>query len=191
MAIIGYARVSTTEQKLQMQLDALAAAGCDKVYQDIAQGKRTDRPQLTAALADLKPGDTLIVWKLDRLGRSVPHLVSLVNELAGRDVQFKSLTDAIDTSSTSGRFFFHVMASLAQMERELIAERTRAGLAAAKARGQRLGRPESMTGQKLTAAMALLDAETHSASGAATVIGVSRSTLFRHLKKQKSKKSKE
>lgn len=191
MAIIGYARVSTAEQKLQLQLDALAAAGCDKIYQDVAQGKRTDRPQLTAALADLKPGDTLIVWKLDRLGRSVPHLVSLVNELAGRDVQFKSLTDAIDTSSTSGRFFFHVMASLAQMERELIAERTRAGLAAAKARGQRLGRPESMTNQKLSAAKALIDADTHSAGSAATVIGVSRSTLFRHLKKQKSKKAKE
>lgn len=191
MAIIGYARVSTAEQKLQLQLDALAAAGCDKVYQDIAQGKRTDRAQLAAALSDLKSGDTLIVWKLDRLGRSVPHLVSLVNELAGRDVQFKSLTDAIDTSSTSGRFFFHVMASLAQMERELIAERTRAGLAAAKARGQRLGRPESMTSQKLSAAKALIDAETHSAGSAATVIGVSRSTLFRHLKKQKSKKAKE
>lgn len=185
MAIIGYARVSTAEQKLQLQLDALNAAGCDHIYQDVAQGKRTDRPQLIAALQNLMPGDTFIVWKLDRLGRSVAHLVSLVNDLASRQVQFKSLTDAIDTSSTSGRFFFNVMASLAEMERELIAERTKAGLIAAKARGQHLGRPKVMTAQKLSAALALIDAKTHSPKSAAAVIGVSRATLFRHLKKAK------
>nr|WP_206673323.1 recombinase family protein [Tepidiphilus baoligensis] len=134
--MIGYARVSTQDQNLELQREALTKAGCERIFEDRASGSRTDREGLARAIDMLRSGDTLVVWKLDRLGRSVKQLLDLVGELQQRGVQFKSLTDAIDTSTPSGRFFFHVMASLAEMERELIVERTRAGLEAAR----RLGR---------------------------------------------------
>ena len=126
--LVGYARVSTQDQNLDLQVKALTKAGCKKVFDDKISGTRAERPGLTSALAMLREGDTLVVWKLDRLGRSVKHLVDLVGELHRQGVQFKSLTDSIDTGTASGRFFFHVMASLAEMERELIVERTCAGL---------------------------------------------------------------
>ena len=125
--LIGYARVSTQDQNLELQLDALTKAGCQKVFEDTISGTRADRPGLGKALEMLREGDTLVVWKLDRLGRSVKQLVELVSALHKQNVQFKSLTDSIDTGTPSGRFFFHVMASLAEMERDLIVERTRAG----------------------------------------------------------------
>ena len=139
--LIGYARVSTQDQNLDMQIEALTKAGCKKVFKDKISGTRAERPGLIKAQESLREGDTLVVWKLDRLGRSVKNLVNLFGELHHEGVQFKSLTDAIDTGSASGRFFFHVMASLAEMERELSIERTRAGLEVASARTKR--RPQT------------------------------------------------
>ena len=138
--IIGYARVSTQDQNPELQLDALRGAGCEELFQEKATGKFRERPELTACLRSMRKGDTLVVWKLDRLGRSMRHLVVLVEELRDRGINFRSLTDSIDTSTPMGRFFFHVMGALAEMERELIVERTRAGLAAARAEGRIGGR---------------------------------------------------
>ncbi len=178
--LIGYARVSTQDQNLELQRDALTKAGCQKVFEDKLSGARTDRPGLSKILEMLRKGDTLVVWKLDRLGRSVKQLVDLIGELRKQGVQFKSLTDAIDTGSPSGRFFFHVMASLAEMERELSVERTRAGLEIARQLGRKGGRKPKMTGSKIESARKLL------ASGippkdVAKDLGVSVPTLYRWI----------
>ena len=154
--LIGYARVSTQDQNLELQLDALTKAGCQKVFEDTISGTRADRPGLGKALEMLREGDTLVVWKLDRLGRSVKQLVELVSALHKQNVQFKSLTDSIDTGTPSGRFFFHVMASLAEMERDLIVERTRAGLDVARQLGRKGGRKPKMTDSKIESAKKLL-----------------------------------
>lgn len=137
---IGYARVSTDDQSLELQTQALVQAGCDRLFTDRTSGSRMDRPGLKEALSHLREGDSLVVWKLDRLGRGVKGLVDLVTHLETQSIHFQSLTDQIDTSTPAGRFFFHVMASLAQMERELIVERTRAGLEAARRLGRIGGR---------------------------------------------------
>lgn len=176
--LIGYARVSTQDQNLELQSDALTKVGCQKVFEDKVSGTRADRPGLAKALEILHEGDTLVVWKLDRLGRSVKQLVELVGELHKQGVQFKSLTDAIDTGTPSGRFFFHVMASLSEMERELIVERTRAGLEMARRLGRKGGRKPKMTDSKIESAKKLL------ASGVppkdvARNLGVSVPTLYR------------
>lgn len=178
--LIGYARVSTEDQNLSLQSDALTKAGCERIYSDKISGRSTDRPGLKEAMGQLRTGDTLIVWKLDRLGRSVKHLIELASKLEADGVGFRSTTDGIDTSTPSGRFFFHVMASLAQMERELIVERTQAGLRAAQDRGIRGGRRRAMTDSKIDAAKKLLDAGTAPKEVAAT-IGVSVPTLYRWL----------
>lgn len=177
---IGYARVSTDEQSLALQLDALKKAGCAQVFTDKAGGAGINRPGLNDALSHLRGGDSLVVWKLDRLGRSVKGLVDLVNGLEARDVHFRSLTDGIDTKTPAGRFFFHVMASLAQMERELIVERTRAGLAAARRLGRIGGRKRAMTDSKIKAARRLLAAGTPPRDVAEN-LGVSVPTLYRWL----------
>ena len=177
---IGYARVSTEEQHLELQLDALKAASCDRVFTDRISGSRTQRPGLDDALSPVREGDVLVVWKLDRLGRSVKGLVDLVAEFEQRQVHFRSLTDGIDTTTPAGRFFFHVMASLAQMERELIAERTRAGLAAAKKAGRVGGRKRRMTDSKVAAALKLLEEGT-APKDVARDLGVSVPTLYRWL----------
>ena len=176
--LIGYARVSTADQNLLLQKNALQQAGCEKIFEDEMSGTKDNRPGLNKALEMLRANDTLIVWKLDRLGRSVKSLIELVSTLSAKTIHFKSLTDAIDTSTPSGRFFFHVMASLAQMERELIVERTKAGLDAAKKLGRVGGRKRSMTDSKLVSAKKLL------AAGAlpkdvAKDLGVSIATLYR------------
>jgi DNA invertase Pin-like site-specific DNA recombinase len=176
--LIGYARVSTHDQNLDLQLAALNAAGCEKIYQDKISGTRAARPGLDQALEMLRGGDTLVVWKLDRLGRSVKQLVDLVGVLAGRGVNFKSLTDSIDTGTPSGRFFFHVMASLAEMERELMVERTQAGLAAARKQGRTGGRRRRMTDGKISAAKKLL-ADGVAPRDVAKSLGVSIPTLYR------------
>ena len=172
--LIGYARVSTQDQNLELQLEALAKAGCQKVFEDKVSDTRADRPGLAKAQEMLREGDTLVVWKLDRLGRSVKQLVDLVGELHKQDVQFKSLTDAIDTGTPSGRFFFHVMASLAEMERELTVERTRAGLDVARP----LGRKPKMTDSKIESAKKLL-ASGGPPKDVAKNLGVSIPTLYR------------
>ena len=177
---IGYARVSTEDQHLELQLDALRATGCNRVFTDRISGSHAQRPGLDDALSHAREGDTLVVWKLDRLGRSVKGLVDLVAELEQRKVHFRSLTDGIDTTTPTGRFFFHIMASLAQMERELIAERTRAGLAAAKKAGRIGGRKRRMTDSKITAARKLL-AEGVAPRDVARDLGVSVPTLYRWL----------
>jgi len=178
--LIGYARVSTQDQNLELQREALSKAGCKKVFEDKVSGTRADRPGLAKTLEMLREGDTLVVWKLDRLGRSVKQLVDLVGDLHKHGVQFRSLTDSIDTGTPSGRFFFHVMASLAQMERELIVERTRAGLAAAKKQGRAGGRRRRMTETKVNAARKLL-ADGMSPRDVAQNLGVSIPTLYRWL----------
>jgi DNA invertase Pin-like site-specific DNA recombinase len=154
--LVGYARVSTQDQNLELQLAALKKVGCKKFYQDQISGTKNNRPGLQLALEVLRKGDTFVVWKLDRLGRSVKGLVDLINQLHQKEIHFKSITDNVDTSTPSGRFFFHIMASLAQMERELVAERTRAGLAAAKAQGRVGGRKRKMTKSKIESAKKLL-----------------------------------
>jgi len=146
---IGYARVSTRDQNLELQLDALDKAGCERIFTDKLSGAEVERPGLNEALSHLREADTLVVWKLDRLGRSVKGLVDLVNELEAQKVHFQSITDGVDTKTPAGRFFFHVMASLAQMERELILERTRAGLEAARCLGRVGGRKRRMTDGKV------------------------------------------
>lgn len=178
--LIGYARVSTQDQNLDLQHEALNAIGCERIFEDKISGTRAERPGLAKALEMLRQGDTLVVWKLDRLGRSVKHLVDLVSTLHTQAIHFKSLTDAIDTSTPSGRFFFHVMASLAEMERELIVERTRAGLEIARQLGRKGGRRPKMTDSKLSSAQKLL------ASGSppkevARNLGISVPTLYRWL----------
>ncbi len=175
---IGYARVSTDEQSLDLQLDALKKAGCKRLFTDKASATKADRPGLAEALSHLRGGDVLVIWKLDRLGRTVKGLVDFVADLQGRGVQFRSLTDDIDTTTPAGRFFFHVMASLAQMERELLAERTRAGLAAARRRGRRGGRKRRMTPGKVESARKLLKGGM-SPRDVAQNLGVSIPTLYR------------
>ena len=178
--LIGYARVSTHDQNLDLQTAALQSAVCERIFDDKLSGTRRDRPGLERALDLLREGDTLVVWKLDRLGRSVKDLVELVGELEKRGVHFRSLTDAIDTSTPAGRFFFHVMASLAQMERELLIERTQAGLEAAKVAGRVGGRKPKMTPAKLKAAQQLLDAGVPPKDVAAN-LGISVPTLYRWI----------
>ncbi|MBK9219690.1 MAG: DNA invertase [Candidatus Accumulibacter phosphatis] len=178
--LIGYARVSTQDQNLDLQSEALTKAGCEKIFNDKISGSRAERPGLTKALEMLREGDTLVVWKLDRLGRSVKNLVDLVGELHQQGIQFKSLTDAIDTGTPSGRFFFHVMASLAEMERELTVERTRAGLEVARQLGRKGGRRRQMTESKIESAKKLL-ANGVPPRDVAMNLGVSVPTLYRWI----------
>ncbi|AWK15589.1 recombinase family protein [Candidatus Fukatsuia symbiotica] len=178
--LVGYARVSTQDQNLALQIEALTKAGCKKIFDDKISGSRAERPGLVKALEILREGDTLVVWKLDRLGRSVKNLVDLVGELHKQNIQFKSLTDAIDTGTASGRFFFHVMASLAEMERELTVERTRAGLEVARQLGRKGGRKRQMTDSKIESAKKLL-ANGIPPRDVAKNLGVSVPTLYRWL----------
>lgn len=178
--LIGYARVSTQDQNLDLQIDALKKAGCEKIYEERASGAKADRIELQRALADLRKNDVLVVWKIDRLGRSLKHLLNIITDLSARDVQFRSLTDSIDTSTASGRFFFNVMGSLAEMERDLNHERTLAGLAAARKLGRVGGRRKLMTDSKKAAAIKLIAAGT-SRKDVAKNLGISIPTLYRHL----------
>jgi DNA invertase Pin-like site-specific DNA recombinase len=177
---IGYARVSTKDQNLNIQTTALKKADCEKIFTDKISGMKKERPGLTNALNHLRSGDTFVVWKLDRLGRSVKNLISFVENLERDKINFISITDAIDTTTPSGRFFFHMMASLAQMERELIAERTKAGLKAARKQGRIGGRPKKMTETKLEAAKQLLSSGTLP-KDVAKNLGISVATLYRWL----------
>ena len=178
---IGYARVSTADQTADLQTDALSRAGCDTMYVEHASGKRDDRPELAQALKALRVGDTLVVWRLDRLGRSLPHLVAVVADLKERGVAFESLTEKIDTSSAVGELVFHVFASLAQFERQLISERTQAGLAASRARGRRGGRPKALSPKQVREARLILADPHATVSDVAKTFGVSRGTLYKAL----------
>lgn len=181
MSLIGYARVSTGDQNPDLQEDALKAAGCIRVFTDKASGTLDRRPHLDELLDFLRPGDVLTVWRLDRLGRSVRHLTETVNTLAARDVGFRSLTEGIDTTTPAGKLVFHIFAALAEFEREIIRERTNAGLAAARARGRKGGRHPKVTPAKLATARKLYDAREHTVAEIADIVGVARSTLYRAL----------
>jgi DNA invertase Pin-like site-specific DNA recombinase len=156
MALIGYARVSTAEQDTALQTDALRKAGCERVFEDTVSGATSERPGLSSALAFLREGDVLGVWRLDRLGRSLPHLIEVIAGLDARGVGFRSLTESIDTTTPGGRLIFHVFGALGQFERDLIRERTKAGLSAAAARGRKGGRKPVVTDEKLQKARTLL-----------------------------------
>src|SRR5215207_8481096 len=180
---IGYARVSTGEQTLDLQLDALKSAGCGKIYQETASGAKADRPVLDVVLSYLRKGDTLVVWRLDRLGRSLRHLIEVVAALAERGIGFKSLTEQIDTTTPGGKLIFHVFGALAEFERDLIRERTHAGLAAARARGRLGGRPRKLAdAQQLELARTLYDGGQTDIDTICATLGISRATLYRVLK---------
>jgi DNA invertase Pin-like site-specific DNA recombinase len=183
--LIGYARVSTGDQDVQLQLDALKKVGCDKanLFVDKASGARSDRPGLDACIAALHPGDTLLVWRLDRLGRSMPHLVSLVEELLGKKIGFRSLCDgAIDTTTASGELMFNIFSALAQFERRLIQERTRAGLSAARARGRKGGRrPISPDDPRVKTAKRMHKDHGMSIDQICETLKISRPTFYRYL----------
>ena len=182
---IGYARVSTSEQTLALQRDALREAGCGKVFTDQGvSGTAAARPGLDRAIKAMKKGDTLVVWKLDRLGRSLSHLVATINELGERGVGFQSLSDPIDTTNAGGRLVLHMMGALAEFERSLIVERTRAGLKAAKRRGAQLGRKPVLTSAQVTHARRLIDGG-ESPKAVANSFQVGRTTLWRALKSRK------
>lgn len=182
---IGYARVSTRDQKPDLQLDALKAAGCERVYQDVASGAKTARPALDELLGQLRAGDVLVIWKLDRMGRSLKHLVELVGRLMEQKVGLLSLNDPIDTTSAQGRLVFNLFASLAEFERELIRERTNAGLTAARARGRVGGRPRGLSPQAEATALAadtLYRERKLSVVAIAQKLHVSKSTLYSYLR---------
>ncbi len=182
---IGYARVSTRDQNLDLQLDALQRAGCETIYQDVASGAKTLRPELDKMLGQLRSGDVLIIWKLDRLGRSLAHLVELVGDLVKRKIGLVSLNDPIDTTSAQGRLVFNLFASLAEFERELIRERTQAGLTSARARGRVGGRPKGLSSQAQATAMAaetLYREKRLSVSAIAGKLHISKSTLYSYLR---------
>ncbi|OKP00819.1 recombinase family protein [Xenorhabdus eapokensis] len=181
MALIGYARVSTAEQDTALQTDALYKAGCDRVFQDTVSGAKTDRPGLNATLAYLRDGDVLAVWRLDRLGRSLPHLIETIGTLEARGVGFRSLTENIDTTTSGGRLIFHVFGALGQFERDLIRERTKAGLMAAAARGRKGGRKPVVTADRLQRAHAYI-ANGLTVREAAARLKVGKTALYAALK---------
>lgn len=178
---VGYARVSTGAQDLALQVDALEKAGCVRIFTDQVSGAKTSRPGLDAAIDYLRAGDTLVCWKLDRVGRSTSHLIGLIGDLRNREVGFASLTEAIDTSTAAGELMFTLMAALAQFERSLIQERTRAGLEAARLRGAKPGRKPSLSGDQVAVVRSMHAAGGHSVAGIAAVVGVSRATVYRCL----------
>ena len=181
---IGYARISTDDQTLDLQRDALMTAGCDRLFTDTISGATADRPGLSQALAYARSGDTLVVWRLDRLGRSLRHLIETVTDLEQRGVGFKSLTEAIDTTSSGGKLVFHIFGALAEFERDLIRERTRAGLTAARARGRTGGRPRAAAfrdPKKLALARKLYAEQQTPVATICQMLKVSRATFYRYL----------
>ncbi len=181
--LLGYVRVSTLEQNVDLQVDELTAAGCWKVWTDHASGALDRRPQLDAVLEQLRPGDTLVVWRLDRLGRSLRHLIEVVTGLDEREVGFRSLRENIDTTTAGGRLVFHLFGALAQFEREIIRDRTVAGLTAARARGRVGGRPSKLSAEQVRQARRMYDARELTVEQIGAVLGVSRTSIYRALGK--------
>ena len=184
---LGYARVSNQDQNLALQLDALKTAGCDKVYQEKVSGATAERPELIKLLEMIREGDTLVIWKLDRLGRSLAHLIGLVTDLEQRHVGLLSLNDPVDTTTAQGRLIFRIFASLAEFEREVIRERTLAGLASARRRGQLLGRPKGLSKaaeQKARIAESLYKEEKYSVEQIARELTISKTTLYKYLRRR-------
>jgi len=178
---IGYSRISTENQNLDMQQDALTAAGCERIFSDVASGARQDRPELNRALDQLREGDVLVTWRLDRLGRSLKHLIEIISDLEERGVGFVSLQENFNTTSSSGRLFFHIFGALANFERDLIRERTMAGLEAARARGRRGGRPRKLSSNQIRTLKAMYTSRDHSLSEIARTFNVSRPTIYKYI----------
>jgi DNA invertase Pin-like site-specific DNA recombinase len=186
--LIGYARVSTHDQTLNLQQDALTKAGCTKIFTDTASGAKTERIGLEEALNYVRKGDTLVVWRLDRLGRSLPHLIATMTDLEERGIGFKSLTENIDTTTSGGKLIFHIFGALAEFERNLISERTLAGLAAARARGRQGGRPKALTPEQQRIAQALYDDPANSIADICRTFKISRFTLYRNINTKASRR---
>lgn len=185
--LIGYARVSMHDQNLSLQTDALEKAGCKKIFVDQISGSTSEREGLSKALSFLREGDTLIVWRLDRLGRSLKHLIELVKELEEKGVGFKSLTESIDTTTSGGKLIFHIFGALAEFERNLIRERTKAGLAAARARGRKGGRPYALNKKQRKVAIKLYKEKKHTVKEVCEIMGISKPTLYSYLRKEEAK----
>jgi DNA invertase Pin-like site-specific DNA recombinase len=179
--LIGYARVSTYDQNLDLQRDALQKAGCETIYTDTLSGSKAERKGLEEALTYLRPSDTLVVWKLDRLGRSLKHLIETVNDLYGRGIGFRSLTENIDTTTPGGKLIFHIFGALAEFEREVIRERTKAGLTAARARGRAGGRPRKLDEKKIRQLRSLSADKSLSIEDILDTLRISKSTYYRYL----------
>src|SRR5215213_881825 len=179
--LVGYARVSTQDQTLDLQLDALRKAGCEKVFTDTVSGAKSERKGLHEALSYARENDVLVVWRLDRLGRSLKDLIEIISQLDARKIGFKSLTENIDTTTSGGKLIFHIFGALAEFERNLIRERTGAGLQAARERGRKGGRPKSLTGNKVDMARKLYADKTNSVEEICKTLGISRSTLWRYI----------
>lgn len=181
MTRIGYARVSTADQNLDAQIDALKAAGCERIYSDKASGKLAKRPELDKALEYLRPGDVLVIVKLDRLGRSLANLMEISRVLRDRGIDLVVTTQGIDTSTIGGRLYFNILASIAEFQRELIVENTKEGLDAARARGRKGGRKPVMSAEKTAVARQMYDSKQHTVDAIAKVLGVSRASIYRAL----------
>ena len=179
---IGYARVSTQDQNLDLQNDALKAAGCENIYTDKMSGSKKNRPGLEEILGFIRKGDTLVVWRLDRLGRSLKHLIQVLNQLDERGVYFKSIQESLDTSTPGGKLIFHVFGALAEFERDIIKERTLAGIAAARARGRKGGRPRKLSKKQVEMAKKLKDDPTIPIEEICKTMGVSKATLHRYIR---------
>ena len=184
--LIGYARVSTHDQNLDLQKDALEKAGCEKIHVEKASGKSSNRPELGKAMSYLREGDTLVVWRLDRLGRSMKHLIELVTQMEERGIGFRSHTEAMDTTTSGGKLIFHIFGALAEFERNLIQERTQAGLVAARARGRKGGRPPALDDSKRKMAIKLYNSREHSVEKICQTMGISRPTLYSYVRKANS-----
>lgn len=182
--LIGYARVSTAEQTVALQEDALKQAGCERIFRDVLSGGATDRPGLREAMAYARSGDVLVVWKLDRLGRSLVHLIQMMQDLQARGVGFRSLQEHMDTTTPGGQLIFHIFGALAEFERSLIRERTRAGLDAARVRGRVGGRPRRLSPEQIRMAQRLMANPDTTATEVAAALHVSRATLYRALKSE-------
>jgi|SRR5579875_545441 len=180
--IVGYARVSTDDQTLALQTDALEAAGAERIFSDTISGAKAERPGLTQALDILREGDLLVVWRLDRLGRTLSQLITLINQLDERGVGFRSLTEQIDTTTSGGKLIFHIFGALAEFERNLIRERTQAGLKAARARGRQGGRPKKLDERKAQMAQQLYNDRGNSIEDICKTLGISRATLYRYIR---------
>lgn len=187
---IGYARVSTVDQHLRMQEDALRNSGCEEVYTDVISGVKSQRPGLDRVLNFLREGDTLVVWKLDRLGRSIQHLIQTVNDLQTKKISFKSLQENIDTETSGGKLIFHIFSALAEFERELIQERTQAGLKAARARGKMGGRPPLLDTRQITRMIEMYDEEKNTVAEICKIYAISRPSFYNYLKNRRQELAK-
>src|SRR5512147_597922 len=182
MMFVGYARVSTQDQTLDLQKDALEKIGCTRIFTDTASGAKAERVGLEEALGYVREGDILVVWRLDRLGRSLKHLIETITKLANRGIGFKSITEAIDTTTSGGKLIFHIFGALAEFERDIIQERTQAGLNAARARGRNGGRPKALTPKKTQQLQTLYNDKTNTIDEICRTLNISRATLYRYLK---------